>query len=380
MATATADSPTSATAINDQITRRSRTTSPRRPLGRKIRIKISIENARTSFVLGAERAAREQGQVGGRERLQEPEDEPADHGAGNVSDAAEHRRGEGLQAGDEAAVGVDQAVLNAEQHARGTAHGPTDQERERDDPIDIDAHEARRRLILGHRTDRGTGLRAVHDEVQGQEHQQRPADDHERLDRDVDVLGDVEAKVESVHRRIDEIEGVSPERLDEADEVLQEEGDPDRGDQRNQPRRPAQRTVGDPLHRDGEQPAGGHAGDEDQQEHERPGKTVEEPDALQAEKDLDADEGAEDEDLGVREVDELEDAVDHRVAERDEGVHETESDAVEKYLRKDPDQKLDVHVLGRKRPRGPGGRRLRETWKHHRFGGGVAHPAPSDRL
>src|SRR5206468_11892259 len=88
---------------------------------------------------------------------------------------------------------------------------------------------------------------------------------------------------------------------------------------------------------------------------ERPGKTVEEPDALQAEKDLDADEGAEDEDLGVREVDELEDAVDHRVAERDEGVHEAESDAVEKYLRKDPDQKLDVHILGRKV--GGGGRR-----------------------
>src|SRR3989449_5664794 len=40
------------------------------------------------LVLGAEGPAREQRHVGGRERLQEPEHDPAEHGAWNVADAA----------------------------------------------------------------------------------------------------------------------------------------------------------------------------------------------------------------------------------------------------------------------------------------------------
>src|SRR6266511_769571 len=44
----------------------------------------------------------------------------------------------------------------------------------------------------------------------------------------------------------------------------------------------------------------------------------------------------------VGEVNELEDAVHHRVAQRDQGVHEAEDDAVEQNLREDADQKFDV--------------------------------------
>src|SRR5438309_2328483 len=89
--------------------------------------------------------------------------------------------------------------------------------------------------------------------------------------------------------------------------------------------------------------AGQHAAQHHAQEHERPRQRLEEARALQAEEDLDAHEGADDEDLGVREVDELEHAVDHRVAQRDERVHETEQEAVEQDLRKDPDEEFEVH-------------------------------------
>src|SRR5256885_2161803 len=50
-----------------------------------------------------------------------------------------------------------------------------------------------------------------------------------------------------------------------------------------------------------------------------------------------------DEDLGVGKVDELEHAVHHRVAERDERVHEAEQEAVEQDLRKDRDEEFEVH-------------------------------------
>src|SRR5262249_39014979 len=55
-----------------------------------------------------------------------------------------------------------------------------------------------------------------------------------------------------------------------------------------------------------------------------------------------AHERAGDEDLGVGEVDELEHAVDHRVAERDQGVHEAEDEAVEDDLGEDADQELEI--------------------------------------
>src|SRR5205807_2821132 len=118
-----------------------------------------------------------------------------------------------------------------------------------------------------------------------------------------------------------------------------------------------QRTVRDPLDGDGEQPAGGHAGDQGEDQDERPGQAVEQPDALEAEEELDADEGAHDEDLGVREVNELEHPIDHRVAQRDQRVHEPEDDAVEEDLRENVDEELEVHTLetrgGRELPARP---------------------------
>src|SRR3989454_5018648 len=138
---------------------------------------------------------------------------------------------------------------------------------------------------------------------------------------------------------------VPPERLEEPDQVLEEERDSDRRDERDQPGRVAQRTVRDPLDGDGVQRSRGHAGVQGEQQGEPSGEAVEQPDALEAEEELDADEGAHDEDLGVREVDELEHPVDHRVAQRDQRVHEAEDDAVEEDLREDAEEERVVHTL-----------------------------------
>src|SRR5207247_2759610 len=72
------------------------------------------------LVLGAERAARQQRQIGGREGLEQAEHEAADHRARNIADAAEHGGGERLQPGNEPGVGIDQPVLAAEHYAAAT--------------------------------------------------------------------------------------------------------------------------------------------------------------------------------------------------------------------------------------------------------------------
>ena len=107
---------------------------------------------------------------------------------------------------------------------------------------------------------------------------------------------------------------------DEAD-VLEEKGHPHRGDQRGDPGRIAQRPVGDELdsrvegrpeeHRDGER------GDDPEHDHARRVRDgeVEDGDDHRA-----GDQAAEREHVPVREVDQLQDSVDERVAERDQAV------------------------------------------------------------
>src|SRR2546426_6185378 len=74
------------------------------------------------LVLRAERAAGEEREVGRRERFEQAEHEPAEHRAWYIADAAEYCCRKCLQPGNEAGVGVDEAVLHAEQHARRAAH------------------------------------------------------------------------------------------------------------------------------------------------------------------------------------------------------------------------------------------------------------------
>src|SRR5712692_8131466 len=222
------------------------------------------------LVLGAEGPTRQQGEVGGRERLEQTQHEPAEHGPRDVPDAPEHGRGEGLEPRDEARVRVDEAVLDAEEHARPATHGPADQEGQRDHAIDVDAHEAGRGLVLGDGADGLADLRPVDEGIQAPEHEERGHDDHERLHGDVDGLGQLEAVIERVHGRVDEVEGIAPDRLHEADGVLEEEGDADGGDERDQAGSVAERTVGRAFDDDGEKPRGGHA--HEQSEERRVGR------------------------------------------------------------------------------------------------------------
>ena len=108
--------------------------------------------------------------------------------------------------------------------------------------------------------------------------------------------------------------------------VLEQQRHADRGDQHVEPRRLAQRAVREPLDRHAERGA--------QRHRERSGSTRQSrspASALRASRTSRAivndDPRAEREHVGVREVDEAQDAVDERVAERDQRVERAEREA-----------------------------------------------------
>lgn len=99
--------------------------------------------------------------------------------------------------------------------------------------------------------------------------------------------------------------------------VFEEEGDADGGDEDVEGGGGTERPVGKLLDGDAEGGAAEHGGEED--EEAAPDRAFR--DVLTG---VVADEGADHEDVGVREIDEAQDAVDHRIAERDQGVNRAE--------------------------------------------------------
>ena len=120
--------------------------------------------------------------------------------------------------------------------------------------------------------------------------------------------------------------------------VLEEERDPERGDQRRDAWSVTQPPVREALDHHAEQAAAEHRADQHQHEQQRDvdrecGRAAEDGDQSEA------DERADHEDVAVREVQQLEDPVDHRVAEGDQGVDAALGDAHDQL----GDEEVPVH-------------------------------------
>src|SRR5262249_30261904 len=115
----------------------------------------------------------------------------------------------------------------------------------------------------------------------------------------------------------------------EAD-VLEDEADADRGDQWRESWRAAQGPVCDRLDRTVEDSAADH-GDDPHEDDEKPEPAHPRLDP-ERRRERARDHAAEHEDVAVCEVDQLEDAVDERVAEGDEGVDAPRREADEEDL------------------------------------------------
>jgi hypothetical protein len=117
--------------------------------------------------------------------------------------------------------------------------------------------------------------------------------------------------------------------LQELHVVLQEDRHADRGDQRREAARAAQRAVGDAL----ERPAIGGVDDHREQQHrDDRDRHPADADGIHDEERDQRHERADHEDLAVREIDHAHDAVDHRVADRDQPVDGAEGQPVDELL------------------------------------------------
>ncbi len=145
-------------------------------------------------------------------------------------------------------------------------------------------------------------------------------------DADVEDLG-------HVHRR---------RAPDDLDHVLQDERDADRRDQGSQPRSVTQRPVRESLDHDSHHAHHDHADREgEEQDAGELERVADGPVEAQRHQEPERHERADHEDVAVREIDQLDDAVDHRVAQRDEGIDRADGQRVHQLL----DEGRDIHAL-----------------------------------
>ena len=106
------------------------------------------------------------------ERLDEPQQQAAHHGAADVADAAEHGGGERLGALVEP-DGVGEREGRTEQEAGSAGECAADDERARDGLVDVDAHQGCGGRVLGDSADAAPELGAGDQPVEEEHHQHR---------------------------------------------------------------------------------------------------------------------------------------------------------------------------------------------------------------
>ena len=95
---------------------------------------------------------------------------PTDGGPRDAADAAQHRGGEGFDAGDETHEEVHLAEDHRIQHTSDAGHCGPGGEGDRDSAVDVDAHQSGHVFIFSYRPDCFSGL-GLHDkEVQPDQH------------------------------------------------------------------------------------------------------------------------------------------------------------------------------------------------------------------
>jgi len=203
----------------------------------------------------------------------------------------------------------------------------------------VDPHHRRGFLVEGRGAHRLAGLRALHEHGE-QHHEDDRADDDDHLWKpDVHVARQREPlrPENAVLPGVGVVaHGLRTEH--ELGSVLEEERHAERGDERRDTRCLAQPPVREALDHHAEQSAADHRADEHQGDEEREvdGERVR---GAEDRHQPVADERPDHEDVAVGEVQELENAVHHRVAERDQRIQRTVRDAGDEL----GDEEVPVH-------------------------------------
>src|SRR5215208_3346657 len=273
-------------------------------------------------------------------RPDDPDQEPPDHRSGEVADAPEDRRGEGVESLLETHIEDRDAVEEAVHHARGSSQDARQEKCDRDRAVHIDPDHRRRLLVLRDGPHRLALFGPLYEVREDDEQRYRHRDNEEILPSEDDRLRRQEVGVgDEVRKR--HLGRALPHEAD----ILEDERHADGCDQNREPWRVPQRFVCHPLYPHVEQATDDHRDDHG---YDDPYYLQEGPGAVgyRAEKrktkecaaeDRQTDEGAYHEDVAVGEVDQLYDPVDQRVAKRDERDYGPVSD---------PDNQLREELRG----------------------------------
>src|SRR5215216_4432563 len=247
----------------------------------------------------------------------DPDQEPPDHRPGEVADAPEDRRREGVEPLLETHVEDRDAVEEAVHHARGPGQDASQEEGDGDRAVHVDPDHRRRLLVLGDGPHRLALLGLLYEVREDDEQWHRHRDDEEVLPPEDDCLCRQEVGVgDEVRERY--LGGTLPHEAD----VLEDERHADGRDQDREPRRVPQRFVRHPLYPHVQQAADDHRDDHGYDDschlQDESGAVVygaKKPQTKErAAEDRKTDEGADHEVVAVGEVDQLYDPVDQRVA------------------------------------------------------------------
>ena len=215
-------------------------------------------------------------------------------------------------------VVVDLVEHQTGHHAGDTGQRRADEERRRDRAVDVDAEHLGRLAVGGDGAHRLAELGAVDEQRQAEHQHDAEHDDHDP--HDVDLQRHRCGSRSSNEMNVRRVVAARNAAEQQQHRVLEEERHAERGDQRRDPRRVAQRPVGEALDRDARarrQPTPG------EQEHDQQQQRHGDRERRRAAEPLDhevADERPDHVDVAVGEVQQLQDPVDHRVAERDQRV------------------------------------------------------------
>ena len=130
--------------------------------GRKISTPHQHEEGEYVLVVRAEDAAGEIADVARAERLDQPEQQAAEHRARDVADAAQHRGGERLEPRHEAHEEVRDGIVGGPHHAGDRRECGADGEGQGDHVVGIDAHQSGDARILRGGAHRAAELGAIH--------------------------------------------------------------------------------------------------------------------------------------------------------------------------------------------------------------------------
>ena len=224
-----------------------------------------------------------------------------------------------------------------------------------DHPVDVDSLHRGGFAVEGSRAHRLAEPRSRDEQRQSDHQRRRRQDHHDPDDRDVerppvDARGEIDVLVGLIATEV----GAEEEQRGR----LEEEGDAERRDQRGDPRGVSERPVGEALDHDPKQPGPEHRDPQhDRDQRDDVDRQLER--AAKCGEHSVAGERAHHVDLAVREVEELQDPVDHRVAERDQSVDAPERHPVDELLheevpvhRSDPLTKNAVRPTPKGEPHG----------------------------